>query len=112
MSEARLPTELWVTAHLRRLSGEGIAATVVHRGDADAGGVLVKLYLGPEGCRVLSQVSDAEGRLAWMAALQGKTVPEAEADAYIARQRARDNDLWVVEIEDRLGRNPFEGKIV
>jgi hypothetical protein len=110
--ETRLPTELWISAHLRRLAGEGIAATVVHRGDADAGGVLVKLYLGAEGCRLLSQVSDAEGRLAWMAALKGATVSEADADAYIARQRARDSDLWVVEIEDRLGRNPFEGKII
>ena len=113
MSQARLPTELWISAHLRRLAGEGIAATIVHRGDSDAGGVLLKLYLGrEEGCRLLSQVSDAEGRLAWMAALQGKTVPEPEADAYIARQRQRDSDLWVIEIEDRQGRNPFEGKVV
>lgn len=99
-------------AHVRRLIGEGIPATIVHRGDADAGGVLIKLYLGKEGCRVLTQVSDAEGKIAWMGALQGKTVPEAEADAYIARQRSRDSDLWVVEIEDRLGRHPFEGKII
>jgi hypothetical protein len=112
LSDDRLPTELWIMAHLRRVMSEGRAATIVHRGDADAGGVLLKLYLGPEGCRLLNRVSDAEGRLAWMAALQGKTVTETEADAYIARQRQRDSDLWVVEIEDRLGRNPFEGKIV
>jgi hypothetical protein len=112
LTDDRLPTELWIMAHVRRVMGEGIPATIVHRGDADAGGVLLKLYLGAEGCRLLNRVSDAEGRLAWMAALNGKTVPEAEADAYIQRQRQRDPDLWVVEIEDRLGRNPFEGKVV
>ena len=30
--------------------------------------------------------------------------PEPEVDALLKRQRARDPDLWIIEVEDRQGR--------
>ena len=52
---------------------------------------------GPDGERLWIQpvVSDSEGEL----------------DAYIARQRGYDPDLWVVEIEDRQGRHFITEKV-
>jgi hypothetical protein len=49
-----------------------------------------------------------DGRLGWIGALDGALVPEADADAFIARQTAMDPDLWVIEIEDREGRSWFD----
>jgi hypothetical protein len=112
MDDDRLPTKLWVMAHLRRCAADAIPATVARRGEAMGGMVLLKLNQLEAGCRLLSQTRDVEGRLAWFPALAGKLVPEADADAYIARAVKRDPDLWVVEIEDRDGRHPFEGKIL
>lgn len=110
--EGRLPTELWVRLHLRRCIAEGIPATLARKGSPHGGAVLLKLNQLERGVRVLTQVRDPEGRPAWMAALGGGLVPEADADAYIERTVRRDPDVWVVEIEDREGRHPFEGKVV
>jgi len=112
LSEERLPTEIWVQAHLRRWSVDATPAALLRRGESERGTVLLKLNQIEAGCRILTQARDLDGRLGWLAALGGKLVPEAEADAYIARAVDRDPDLWVVEIEDREGRQVFEGKLL
>jgi hypothetical protein len=112
MADDRLPTHLWVMAHIRRCIADGIPAVVARKGDATGGTVILKINQLEKGCRVLSQMRDPEGRLGWLAQLKGALVPETDADAYIARTVQRDPDVWVVEIEDRDGRHPFEGKIL
>ena len=108
----RLPTELWIKAHLRRCDAESVPAVVARRGEKMGGLVLLKLNLLGAGFRLLSQSRDLEGRIAWLPALQGATVPEDEAEAYVARAVQRDPDLWVIEIEHRDGWHPFEGQIL
>lgn len=112
MTEERLSTELWVQAHLRRCNGEGLFAAVLHKGDLWGGAVIVKLNLLDGTFKVLTQTRDLDGRVAWLAAQQGALLAEADASAYIERQVKRDPDLWVIEVEDKLGRNPFEGKVL
>lgn len=111
MVEGRLPTDLWVKAHVKRCSAEGVPVIVAHRGDPHSGIVILKLNQLDQGCRVMSQMRDLDGKLGWMGALEGALVPEAEADAYITRQAERDPDLWVIEIEDRLGRHWVDGAV-
>lgn len=107
---ARVKTEYWVQAHLRRCAVATIPAFVVRRGDNERGMVLLKINTLGDGCRVLSQARNLDGQMGWLAAFDGALAPEADADAYIARQTDRDPDLWVIEIEDREGRNWFEGE--
>ena len=108
MTEARLPTELWVSAGLRRASDEKVPIAVVRRGERQSGTVILKLNQLDRGFRILTQTRDLDGRLTWFPALDGAAIPEAEADAYVERTVARDPDVWVIEIEHREGWHPFD----
>ena len=85
---------------------------VVRRGDPDAGAVYIKINGFERGSAVLSQIRMEDGQLAWFRATGEGTVSEAEAEAYIERQEKYDPDLWVLEVEDREGRNPFDDPMV
>jgi hypothetical protein len=112
MSEPRLATEFWVMACVRRGSVEGIPVTIVRKGDPLRGSVLVKLMRFEAGCVVLAETRDAAGGRAWMQGTGRDPVDEATADAYIARNRKYDPDVWVIEVEDRKGRLPFDEKVL
>ena len=100
--EARLKSGIWVKALIRRCDLAAIGVVVTARGDPDAGAVLLKLCPRDAGCTVLAQTRRPDGTLVWMRATGADAVSETEANAYIARQRQRDPDLWVVEIESEL----------
>ncbi|MFN3282480.1 MAG: DUF1491 family protein [Tabrizicola sp.] len=98
----RLASGLWVSAYLTRLRLADIPAYVTAKGDAEAGAVVVKVALLDGTARAWERRSDIlSGARAWFLLAEG---PEAEVDALVARTRARDPDLWVIELEDRQGR--------
>ena len=107
-----LTTGLWVSAQVRLCDRAFIPATVVRRGDPDAGTVLLKVNRFEAGVTVFTQASTLDGEPAWSRGTGPKPVTEPEADAYIARHVDRDPDVWVVEIEDRKGTYVVDGKIV
>ncbi|MBV9824307.1 MAG: DUF1491 family protein [Alphaproteobacteria bacterium] len=96
--EARLKSGISVKALIRRCDLAAIGVAVTARGDPDAGAILLKL-VGRDACVVLSQARQPNGTAVWLRATGAADVPEADADAYISRQRKRDPDLWVVEID-------------
>jgi hypothetical protein len=109
--EARVKAEIWVSMALRLANIAGRAGTVLRKGDPDSGGILCVLR-GREGLVVLTQVRDAEGRLAWMRGSGAAPVDDQAADAYVERQVKRDPDLWVVEFDAPDLKPPFEGKLL
>ncbi|MBR2656269.1 MAG: DUF1491 family protein [Loktanella sp.] len=99
----RLTADIWVSAYLTRLRLAAIPAFVVARGDATAGAVLVKLNtLDGRACCYQRSFDLMTGDRTWMVHVEGA---EADVDQSIQRQRGFDADLWVIEVEDRLGRH-------
>ncbi|MCV6598121.1 MAG: DUF1491 family protein [Mangrovicoccus sp.] len=102
----RLAAGLWVQAYLMRLSAEGIMALVQRKGDATAGAIYVKLCFMDGRAALYGQSYDlmADTRR-WECQEEG---PEAEIDALLERQAARDRDLWIIAVEDPAGRHLLE----
>ena len=99
-----LSTDIWVGALIRRAELGGAFATVVRKGDARAGAVLIKTFNPMD--RVSAIYAEAfrgDGERVWM---QPKaTHDEPDLDRYVERAVRVDPDLWVVEIEDKQGRH-------
>jgi hypothetical protein len=99
---ARLASGIWVAAYLTRLRLSDIPHYVTARGDDTAGAVVVKLATLDGQAQAFQRSFDLQTeRRVWVTLAQGA---ESEVDALLKRQRARDPDLWIIEIEDRQGR--------
>ncbi len=107
----RIPVAVWIDAHLRKLQSEGKNCYIANKGAYAAGTVLLKINTLGQGCLLFQQQRDLDGRLGWMKLMKGGSVAESEADEYIRRAVDRDPDLWAIEVENREGVNPFEGKV-
>ncbi len=105
----RLKSEIWVKAYLRRCTVNSATGVVVRHGDADAGAIFSKIVRPDRMAAVFSPapagLDDADVDRRWVSRFEKGFVPEAEAEALLKREASFDEDLWVVEIEDREGRH-------
>jgi hypothetical protein len=99
----KLSSDLWVYALVRRAQLAGAFATIVRKGDARGGAVLVKTFdPRTRQAHLYAQAFARDGESVWMQPLS--TTAEAELDAYAQRAAQRDPDIWIVEVEDPDGR--------
>jgi hypothetical protein len=107
----RLKTGLWVAAYLRRCQVEGLFGVVRRRGAEEAGAIFVRIsrldgtsdLFGPAPQSAFD-AAEAAAR-AFTPSLAVQPAPDATVDAYLAREVKFDSDVWIVEVEDRDGRN-------
>ncbi|MAI90325.1 DUF1491 family protein [Ponticaulis sp.] len=102
----RLPTRLWVDALVRRVSVGGASAFIMQSGDSERGDVMVKVARldGTAALFVPSPLSFEVKTFDWLPKA-GEWAKEFDVDEIVTRRKSYDPDVWVVEIEDRDGRN-------
>ena len=104
---ARLASHIWVSAYLMRLSGAGIYAHIVAKGDETAGAITIKVATMNGKASLITRGPQPDGRVGWHVLMQDAA--EDDVDQRIGRQRRIDPDLWVVEVEDPRGRHLLDG---
>ncbi len=83
---------------------------VRRRGAEEAGAIFVRVVrldgtsdlFGPA---PQSTLDDSRGDRSFAPSLAERPAPDAAVEAYLAREIKFDPDVWIVEVEDRAGRN-------
>jgi hypothetical protein len=105
---SRLRSDIFVAALIRRCIVENVPAMLRRRGAQESGSIFVKvdrldttadLYVPAAQALV---ESDSAGRIFERVML---AAPAYEVEARLTKEIRFDPDLWIVEIEDRLGRS-------
>lgn len=99
----RLKTGMWVDAHVRTCFAADMPTFVVHKGDVERGGVILKINRFSGGISLYEQTLDFDGNKMWRQIGNYEAAAERDADAALMKKRSFDSDLWVLEIEDTKG---------
>jgi hypothetical protein len=95
----RLPTHLEVGGLIRLAQTEGGFASVLHKGDREAGTILLIITERGVNPRLFERMPSAEGTREW----SQRTIQDIESkqlfDEYLARREQQDPDLWIVELD-------------
>jgi hypothetical protein len=101
--ESRLPAHIEAAALIRRTQAEGGFGTVLQKGEADAGTILVVLCENGTKSRAYERMSDPDGTRKWHRSKVEDAENKEEFSKYIARRRQQDRDLWIIELDIAQG---------
>ena len=99
MVEERLPAHLEVTGLIRAVGAAGGFATVIAKGEHDAGTLLVICCENGTNARLYERMPQLDGSRKWT--LTKTESPENKTDflEYWQRRKSQDADLWIVELD-------------
>jgi len=97
--EARIPAHLEVTGLIRAVAAAGGFATVIAKGERDAGTLLVTCCESGRNYRAYERLPRPDGSRGWALAKAENPENPNEFSEYLDRRRHQDSDLWIVELD-------------
>ena len=98
MTEARLAASVEASALMRRVAADGGFATILAKGDAERGALLLLVTQRGNHIAVLEWMLDADGTYCWKVGGPGESRSPSLGD-WIKKRRRNDEDLWLIELD-------------
>lgn len=97
--DVRLPAHLEVSGLMRAVETAGGFATVLAKGERDAGTILVVCYEDGENSRLFERMPHPDGDRRWMLVKKEDTENKQEFSEYLQRRQRQDPDMWIIELD-------------
>ena len=99
MTHERLPAHLEVASILRRAEAAGDFATVLRKGEAERGSLLLIVSSRGRHVAVLERVLSLDNGYVWRAAGPAESASSTEIADFLAKRARFDEDLWAIELD-------------
>lgn len=99
MTEARLPAHLEATSLLRLAESLGGFATVLARGERDAGTILLAILCRGGSAQLYERMPALDGSRRFVATKSQDSDNPSEFTEYLERRCQRDPDIWIIEVD-------------
>ena len=97
--ESRLPVHAEVGALIRAVSAVGGFATVIAKGERDAGTLMIVCCGKDRLAAAYERMPQRDGQRVWAVACQQTTEKPEQFWEYCDRRKKQDPDLWIVELD-------------
>lgn len=97
--EERLPAHVEAAALIRHTQAAGGFATVLQKGEREAGTILLVLCENGTNARIYERMPQPDGSRKWHCSKKQDNENKDEFTLYIARRGDQDRDLWILELD-------------
>jgi len=95
----RLPAHLEVSGLIRAVQSQGGFATVLAKGERDAGTILILTMESGGNGTLYERMPQLDGSRQFESVKVQDAENPQELDEYLARRRRQDGDIWILEVD-------------